>query len=77
MYRIADASLEFGLQPGVGAFVQQQFNNFGRRLARMEARIANTRILSRNRRYIGDPLRPLQKYVCFSCHYAANLLIEV
>jgi hypothetical protein len=53
-------------------FVQQQFFNFGRllvnfgrRLARMEAGSANTRILSRNRRYSSDPLRPLQKYVSF------------
>lgn len=67
--RETHASLEFGLQPGIGVFVQQQFINFGqqlfnfgRGLAQMEARNANTCILSHNRRYISDPLRPLQKY---------------
>jgi hypothetical protein len=70
---VADASLEFGLQPGVGVFVQQQFIIFGRRLARLEAMTANTCISSRNRRYLNDPLRPLQKYVSFSFPYAVNL----
>lgn len=47
--------------------VQQEIINIGRRLARMEAMIANTRILEHNMRCqaIG-PLRPLQKDVSFS-----------
>jgi hypothetical protein len=66
---ITDASLEFGL-------IQQQITKFQQeldhRLARMEATIANTRILSRNQRYIVS-LRPLQKYVSFSSCYAVHL----
>ena len=65
IHHIADASLDFGLQPGVGVFVQQQFINFGRGLARMDARNTNTHILSCNQHYISDPLCPLQKYVSF------------
>lgn len=44
----------------------------GRRFDRMEARIANIHILSRNRRFITDPW-PLQKCVSFSSHYAVRL----
>jgi hypothetical protein len=65
--------LQFGLQPGVGVFVQQQFHDFGEligqmntRLARLEAMMENTRILSLNRRFPGIPLRPLKKYVSIS-----------
>jgi hypothetical protein len=48
--------------------VQQEIINIGRRLAQMEARITNTRILAHNMRFQGTlgPLRPLQKYVSFS-----------
>jgi hypothetical protein len=73
---ITDASLEFGLQPANGVFIQQQFINFQQQLqqqqqqldhcfARMEATIANARILSRNRRNMSDTQRPLRKYVGF------------
>jgi hypothetical protein len=65
--------LQFGLQPGVGVFVQHQFHDFGEligqmntRLARLEAMMENTRILSLNRRFPGIPLRPLKKYVSIS-----------
>lgn len=44
----ADAALEFGLQPGIGVFIQEQFANFGVLLGEMNdclgrtnARIAN------------------------------------
>jgi len=86
-------SLKFGLEPAIGIFIQQQFNNFqlqlnnfqqqfqqqqlafqeqlDRRLARMEATNANTRIMSLNR-YL-SPLRPLRKFVSFSSCYAVHL----
>jgi hypothetical protein len=41
-HHASDASLDFGLQPGVGVFVQQQFVQFGLCLSRMEAMLANT-----------------------------------
>jgi hypothetical protein len=45
--------------------VQQEIINIGRRLARMEAMIANTRISSHNMRHLITPL-PLQKCVSLS-----------
>jgi hypothetical protein len=49
--------------------IEQEIINVGRRVAQMGATIANTRILSRNRR-CRNSLHPLQKYVSFSslCH---------
>ncbi|KAF8495121.1 hypothetical protein F5888DRAFT_1804983 [Russula emetica] len=35
------ASLDLGVQPGIGVFVQQQFLDFDRRLARIEAMFVN------------------------------------
>lgn len=85
--RIKDAALDFGIQPGIAAFLeqfndlqqqQQQFyQQFDRRLARIEATIANTQISSRNRRSqvlaVASPLRPLQKCVSYSSFYAIHL----
>jgi hypothetical protein len=71
---ITDASLDFGVQPGVGAFIQQLFLDFARRLARMEAMFMNAQIRSRNRRFKTlSPLRPLQKHVSLSSRYAVHL----
>ena len=72
-----DAAVEFGLQPGLiglqqfmqGQFNQlgQQFNQLGQqvnaRFDQQQAMIFNNRIVSRNRRDIHSPHRPLQKYV--------------
>ena len=80
---ITDASLKFGLQPGVDAFVQQQFQeqftNFLVRLnqgldrcfARMDVAIANTYIISQNQWYRYNPFCLYRKYVsissCLAC----------
>jgi hypothetical protein len=79
---ITDASLQFGLQPGVNIFIQQQFqnfaaqlNNFGVQLNRMDARTVNMSIRLRNQRYAFEPLplHPLRKYVSFSFYYVTHL----
>ena len=67
---IVDASLKFGLQPGVGILIQQQLDGLGQQLggigqqlAQLHAMNTNTRIMSHNRRYATDPIRPLVKSV--------------
>jgi hypothetical protein len=67
----SDASMENQLQPGVNVFIQQQFQGFGQQLQgigqllqQLDAKTNNIRITSMNRR-LNDPLRPLQKEVCF------------
>ena len=73
---ITDAALELGIQPPMDPDgIQQQLQNFyqqlDQRLARMEAKMANTQIASHNRRSqslggVEAPLCPPQKYVSIS-----------
>ncbi|KAI0247079.1 hypothetical protein BJV78DRAFT_1364394 [Lactifluus subvellereus] len=57
------------------AAIEQEVVNIGQdiaqRMARFEASLANTRISSRNRRYIRDPIRPLHKSVDGNGHALA------
>jgi hypothetical protein len=59
---------------------QQQLENnqdLNRRLARMEAMITNTWVLSRNRRDVPHVLRPLCKYVGFSAYCQCAVHVEL